>query len=203
MNFMTFRRAIAPASFALFLAGVAVVGYGCGGGSSSSDPVALCKSGCDKAISLCFADAGVDTATLKASCQSSCTSQSASNPKNCTNSSAIISAYNTCLAKTTCDELQSCTASIPACEGGSTGTGGSSGGGTGGATGGGTGGASGGGTGGSTATGTGCADLLACCNATTNATLKLACMQSYAGVMAMGDAICAQALTAIQSTYCP
>jgi hypothetical protein len=198
----------------------------CGGGGSD-DPVALCKQGCAKQFSLCFADAGATAATFQSICESSCSSNTSVNQtKTCTNSSAIIAAYKTCLAKTTCDELTTCESALPDCAGGGTGgtsgggTGGSSGGGTGGTSGGGTGGTSGGGTGG-TSGGTGgftgfdgsipgfdggisgtCADLMACCNAT-SAQLKPACMSAYSQIVSSGDLGCAIVFSGIKATYCP
>ncbi|MES1206212.1 MAG: hypothetical protein ABUS79_09770 [Pseudomonadota bacterium] len=196
---------------------------GCGG-SDKADPVALCKQGCSKGISLCFADAGAFGATAQAACESNCTSQSTTGGKPCANSNAQIAAYKVCQAKTTCDELTACAATIPACEGGgSSGTGGASGstGGASGSTGGasGTGGRAGGSTGGASGTGgraggsTGgaggaagggeCAALLACCNASTNPTVKSLCMTQYSSVMAMGDAVCGQVLTTVKPSVCP
>jgi hypothetical protein len=163
---------------------------GTGGTSGSGDAVALCKQTCDTYISLCLADAGALATTAKGICEGAC-ANTASN--SCTNASAIASAYRACLTQTTCAGIMSCQQNAPTCVGGA-GTGGAAGGGTGGASGGGTGGASG---------GTGCADLLACCNAATNATVKSLCMTNYNNVAAMGDAVCASALAAIKSTACP
>jgi hypothetical protein len=104
-------------------------------------------------------------------------------------------------------ECQSCllsfgsctgTCTAPACFSGGSGTGGSTGSGTGGSTGSGTGGSTGSGTGGSTGSGASCAALSACCNATTDMTLKTVCSAYYSGVMAMGDGACAQALTLVK-----
>jgi hypothetical protein len=182
----------------------------CGGGSKE-DPVALCKQGCTKYVSLCGDELpeGFTPAQAKALCEGLCTSSTGTGGTQCTNSSAIISAAKACQSKTTCAEYTSCNEALPPCEGGGTGTGGASG--TGGRSGTGTGGSSGTGTGGSSGTGTGgasgggtaCAELLACCNATTNATLKGVCMSQYSVVMSMGNDVCMQALDAIKSTYCP
>jgi hypothetical protein len=193
---------------------VALTLSACGGGSTKEDPVALCKQGCDKAISLCAVDAGIPTATLKMICETSCATSTPTGTT-CKNSSAIIAAYKVCQSKTTCDEYTACGESIPACEGGGsggssgTGTGGSSGAGTGGRSGTGTGGSSGTGTGGSSGTGTGgssggtaCADLLACCNKSTVAQIKDGCTAQLAGAMT-DEATCAQVLAGYRSVICP
>lgn len=92
----------------------------------------------------------------------------------------------------------------PACYAGTSGTGGTSGGGSGG-TSGGTGGFTGfdgsipGLDGGFSGT---CANLLACCNAT-SAQLKPACMMAYASILSTGDTGCGIVFTEIKSTYCP
>jgi len=164
--------------------------HGTGGVAGAADPVALCKQTCDAYISLCFPDAGVLGTTAKGICEGACSTGASGT---CTNASAIASAYQACLSQTTCSGIMSCQMNAPACAGGA-GTGGAAGGGTGGATGGGVGGSSG---------GTGCADLLACCNAATNATFKMACMTNYNTVAAMGDATCATALASIKATVCP
>ncbi len=180
---------------------------GCGSSSSGGDPVALCKQRCTKYLALCLPDAGELGATAKALCESGCTSPTTTGTT-CSNASAISTAYKACLQKTTCDELTTCSEAVPVCVGG--GSGGASGGGTGGSTGAGTGGRSGAGTGGSTGAGTGgstgsggCAALLACCDAASDPAFKSACMQQYAAVMAAGDALCNQVLTAAKPTYCP
>jgi hypothetical protein len=178
----------------------AVVGCG-GGGSSSDDPVALCKEGCDKTISLCFKDAGsiagMSVDSLKSTCSSNCTTNAGTSQKSCSNSSEIISAYKTCLGKSTCSELMSCDQTVPACKGGTTtgtGSGGTTGGGSAGRTSGGTSGSSGGGT---------CADLLACCNKAA-ANIKSACMSAYTqSMMSGGDSVCSAVLTSAKSTFCP
>jgi hypothetical protein len=101
---------------------------------------------------------------------------------------------------------QACLASFQTCSGtctepacystGGTGTGGRSGGGSGGSSGGGTGGSSGGG-----AT---CADLLACCDASTNATAKAICMMQYENIKNAGDATCAMYLPQLKAAMvCP
>jgi hypothetical protein len=209
-------------SFFTFLAvsfvAAAAAGYGCGSSSSSSsDAVALCNNFCNKFNTLCVADAGLG---VSIDCATQCTPSMVSQKTTaCTNSAAIISATNTCLSKTTCTDLEACTATIPQCtatsgSGGASGGAGTSGaagttgaGGHAGATGSagngaaGTSGTAGNGAGG--ASGATCADLLACCNATTNATLKSACMTSYTTVMSMGDAVCGQILTSIKASYCP
>ena len=108
--------------------------------------------------------------------------------------------------------IQTCTNTCtqPACFS-TTGTGGTSGGGTGGRAGGGTGGRAGGATGGTTGGGTGggtgsataCADFMACCNASTNATVKSVCLAQYGNVAAMGNDACATALAQIKPAVCP
>jgi len=180
------------------------------GGSSKEDPVALCKQGCNKAVELCADDlGGLTPAQAKALCEGICTSQVGGNGMTCTNESAIIAAYKTCQTKTTCDEYTACGESIPECQGGSTGTGGASGtggrSGTGGSSGGGTGGRSGtGGSSGGGASGTGaCAEVLACCNASTNATIKAACLAQYDSIVTAGDANCAMILPTLKTSVCP
>ncbi len=80
-----------------------------------------------------------------------------------------------------------------------------SGGGTGGTTGGGAGGHIGGlggfpgGLGGITGTSGTCADLLACCNAIANASVKAACMSEYTTLMAQGDAQCGAAVSGLRA----
>jgi hypothetical protein len=177
----------------------------CGGGSSggsSGDPVALCKQGCEKTISLCFADAGSLATMAQSSCMSSCTS-STSNTTTCTNSSAIVSAYQACLNKTTCNDLMNCVQTVPACQGGAGKSGGSSG--SGGTSG--SGGASGsggtsGGAGTSSTSGGTCADLLACCNKA-GSMYQSACMQAYSAAMPSGDSACGIVLSGAKSTFCP
>jgi hypothetical protein len=208
-----------PFLCSLFVFG-ALAGYGCGGSSSGTDAVALCNQFCNKYNSLCAVDAG--PINISIDCATTCTPAMVSQKTtNCPNSSAIISATQACVNKTTCTDLTTCAAGIPQCSSGAGGTSGgagtsgsagtsgaagttgSGGRGAAGATGSGGRGAAGTtGTGGTGATGT-CADLLACCNATTNATLKSACMTSYTTVMSMGDATCGQILAQIKSAYCP
>lgn len=167
---------------------LSVVTVSCGGGSKSDDPVALCKQGCSKGISLCFADAGAAGDAVLALCQSTCTSSATgSDGKPCTNSSAIAAAAKVCLSKTTCDEYMACGEKLPACEGGgTTGSGGASGTGTGGRSGSGggsgtaSGGASGTGTGGATATGS-CATLQTCCGQIADSTQAAQCQAAAAG----------------------
>jgi len=169
--------------------------------NGGDDPVALCNQTCDVYANLCFPDAGQAGTLAKGVCQTSCSSPSVMNSKSCSNGDQIAAAYKACLDKTTCAEVMSCNASVPPCAGGN-GAGGRNGGGTGGTTGAGVGGAIATGAGGSTG-GTACADLAACCNATSNAQLKAACMTYYTTVAGMGDAACAQALQAVKGTYCP
>src|SRR5580692_2649730 len=121
---------------------------GCGSSSPSADSVmSLCTQGCDKLVALCDPDAGTSAATTE--CVPGCVaSATTSTGGACSNQSAIISAGNACLTKTTCADLEACRLTVPACGGG---TGGASGTGTGGTTG--TGGISGTGTGGTTGTG--------------------------------------------------
>lgn len=165
----------------------------CGGGSSKEDPVAVCKQGCSKYIDLCPDDlGGLTPAQAKAFCETACSSTMGGG-KECKNASAIVAAGKMCLSKTTCDDLNACTDSIPECDtgGGTTGTGGSSGTGTGGSSGTGTGGSSGTGTGGSSGTGTGgsgatgsCATLQACCGMLTSASDKASCQAAAASAPA-------------------
>jgi hypothetical protein len=165
---------------------------GTGGISGSSDPVVICKETCNVFISLCVAEAGATAASLaKGICEGACaTSLGAGDggtASACTNSSAIASAYQACLTKTTCADVMACQSSVPACAGASRGTGG----------------AAGGGTGGSSGSTTGCAGLLACCNASTNTFLKNQCMMNYSTLAAMGDASCQQLLDTYKTQVCP
>ncbi len=201
---MSLRRIEVLLSFACALLPAALtIGCGGGGSSSSDNPVALCMQGCDKTVSLCYADGGTSASSIKNQCASSCSSTGGStSQQTCSNSNAIISAYKGCLAKTTCNDLMSCVTMIPPCEGGATGgssgtTGGTAGqssgsGGTAGQTSG-TGGTSGGGT---------CADLLACCNQAA-ANLKSACMMTYSAAMPSGDTACGLVLSGAKSAFCP
>ena len=124
---------------------------GCGSSSPSAGSVmSLCMQGCAKQTSLCGADAGGTTADCMQSC---ITRETTSTGGACSNQSAILAAGNACLTKTTCVDLELCVATtVPACAGGTTSTGGTSGTGTGGTTSS-TGGTSGTGTGGTTGTG--------------------------------------------------
>ena len=105
---------------------------GCGGGSSSSNNVALCEKACDKALE-CAPDAGAIGQQLLGDCKARC---QAAATTHCSNEAAIVSATNACLAMS-CDGFLTC--SVPGCQtttgtGGMTGTGGTTGsGGTGGA----------------------------------------------------------------------
>jgi hypothetical protein len=177
----------------------------CGSSSKTNggDVVASCKQACPKVATLCAADLGTDAATARAVCETLCTSTGPQAGRTCTNSAEIIAASEGCSNKATCAEYMTCSQSIPACMG-SSGSGGSSGAGTGGRAGGGSGGTSGGGTGGAggATAGTACADLLACCNRSTNPQVMAGCMAQYTNVMAMGDSACAQAL-AILLPACP
>lgn len=147
------NRFVSALTGVLGAAAVAVVAaQGCGGGGGSSkSPQALCTEGCDKFIMCYAAELGPMAELFKSTCRSACTSQMpSSGGQPCTNQSAVIAGYESCLSKS-CDQFDACLETIPECQGGSAGggTGGSSGGGTG--TGGsagpsGTGGASGGGT---------------------------------------------------------
>jgi hypothetical protein len=185
---------------ALAFAGV-LLWAACGGDDDSEDPVAICKQGCNK-LQACFADAGGPTINCETTC----------NPRDggsgggstCTNQADINAASRACYDKP-CEEIFSCFARIPDCQGGtggSGGTGGTGGGGTGGTGGAGTGGGGTGGTGGTTGGGT-CGDLLACCNAAATDTLKTQCRSIYDAALPQGDMACGIAYGALKSTYCP
>ena len=160
-------------SVVVALAGALLWGA-CGGDDDSDDPAALCMQGCNKA-NACFGDSGFGTTDCAASCAPK---DGGSGPGSCTNESAI-TAYKACLSKE-CAELLSCFQMLPPCEGGGTGGAGGNGG-SGGSTSG-TGGRAGtggsGGTAGDAGGGT-CAQLLACCNAATDATIKMGCLTAY------------------------
>ena len=111
---------------------------GCGGGSSSSDDVALCQKVCDKALE-CTPDAGAIGQQALTQCKQNCTTQVPN--QHCSNESAIRSAVNSCLPMA-CDAFLTCAQSVPACQsttgtGGTTGNGGTNGGGGAGGSGGG------------------------------------------------------------------
>ena len=170
----------------------------CGGNSSGiksggDDPVALCNQSCDVYVNLCFPDAGQAGTLAKGVCQTTCSSPSVMNSKNCSNGPQIAAAYKACVDKTTCSDVMACSAAVPPCAG-SNGAGGRTGGGTGGTTGAGLGGATGSGT---------CADLLACCNTTTDANAKSLCMTYYGMISAGGDSACGQVLSFAKQMYCP
>jgi hypothetical protein len=150
------------------LAGLCLSAFGCGGSSKPTDPVALCNQTCDKVSSLCAADAAAaQVQVVSAACKAQCQTQASSAAAACSNSAAILSAYQQCLTKNTCAELTSCAEAAPQCvgagggsggakgTGGGTGSGGSTGSGSGGASGasGGDSGSGGVGTGGSAGTG--------------------------------------------------
>ncbi len=98
-----FRLALALSSALLLVT--------CGGGASS-DPVAVCNQVCQRFTSLCDPDAGAagtmncQTMQCRMVNQTTCTYS---------NMSAITTAVNVCLAKTTCRDLQTClSTTIPA-----------------------------------------------------------------------------------------
>ena len=171
-------------------------------------------SQCGSVIATCFGS-GYKTGSFSGPCASygSCVSKC-----NCTDSACKTACGQPASACQTCQSnIGSCaltsTCSIPACLLSGGGTGGNSGG-TGGHVGGlggfsgGLGGSSGGlggfsgGLGGFTGGSGTCADLLACCNAT-SAALKSACMSGYNQVVGSGDAACGIVLSGIKSSYCP
>lgn len=130
------NRSVLALTGVLGAAAVAVMAaQGCGGGGGSSkSPQALCTEGCDKFIMCYSAELGAMAELFKSTCRSTCTSQMpTSGGQPCTNQSAVIAAYESCLSKT-CDQFEACLETIPECQGGSAGggTGGASGGGTGG-----------------------------------------------------------------------
>ena len=91
----------------------ALLWVACGSDSSGGDdPVALCKQGCAKVESLCFADSG-------GTFECNCTAPDGGGSTTCTNQDAINAAYKACLEKNTCAELLGC--KIPKCEGGGAG----------------------------------------------------------------------------------
>jgi collagen type VII alpha len=95
-----------------------------GAGTTGSTIQQLCDQACTK-VGTCYADAGIPVDDIVATCKSSCTANAEpTNGTTCTNASAIIAAEQACLNKS-CDQLQACFDAVPACEGGSTGTGGS------------------------------------------------------------------------------
>ena len=154
------RKTVSAVIGSFLVAGFALGAVqGCGSSSPSAESVmSLCTQGCDKLVALCDPDAGTSAATTE--CVPGCVaSATTSTGGACSNQSAIISAGNACLSKTTCADLEACRLTVPACAGG---TGGASGTGTGGTTG--TGGISGTGTGGTSgaAGGSGSANCAIC-----------------------------------------
>lgn len=97
-----------------------------GGGTTGGTIQQVCEQFCDK-LGTCFAvDAGIPIDTVVAGCKSSCSSGAqTSGGAQCTNANAILSAWQACL-QGTCDDLETCSYAIPACQGG--GAGGSTGG---------------------------------------------------------------------------
>jgi hypothetical protein len=74
--------------------------------SGGEDSAALCKQGCDKVVSLCFADAGDNF-------QCTCPLPPDGGASPCANQSEMTAAYKACLEKTTCQDLLTC--KIPKC----------------------------------------------------------------------------------------
>jgi len=165
------RKSVSAVIGSFLVAGFALGAVqGCGSSSSSGTNImSVCMQGCTKYVP-CLADAGFPETV--AECVQSCTASASNDGGTCSNESAIISAAQACAAKTTCSELEACSATIPDCvTSGSTGTGGTGGshatGGTSGATGG-TSGATGGTSGaaggsGTTADCSVCTKAAACC----------------------------------------
>ena len=96
--------------------GVVLVGsatQGCGG--SSSDPASVCSTACTKAVSC-----SMGTVTMSA-CVSDCEAQTKdSSGQSCSNSDAILSAYQKCGDMTDCTAAETCAATtIPKCAGAS------------------------------------------------------------------------------------
>jgi hypothetical protein len=173
---------------------------GCGSGSSSGNFQAVCDQGCDKQAS-CMS--GFDAANCKATI---CTEQ-------CSNASAMASKISQCNSMA-CANFLACIVTTPACQGSSTGAGGSGAGGSsvtgaGGSIGTGTGGSIGTGMGGSIGTGTGgtaggsacapCAKFDACCMAAgqSNCTTNTSCMALTADQQATIGATCQMELNLI------
>ncbi len=96
-----------------------------GCGSDSSDVVAICNQGCDKAA-MC----NPEFAPFIAECKSQCSTQGPGGGQRCTNEAAIISAVKSCLAMT-CETYLNCVETVPECQGGAAGAGGGGGGSTG------------------------------------------------------------------------
>jgi hypothetical protein len=89
-----------------------------GCGSSAADNKALCKKACDKTL-MC----NPELAPFLTDCEAQCATRMGTSSMPCKNESTIIAKFNECSAKP-CDAYQACVMAIPACEGGSTGTGG-------------------------------------------------------------------------------
>ncbi len=92
-----------------------------GGGTTGGTIQQVCEQFCDK-LGTCFAvDAGIPIDTVVAGCKSSCSSGAqTSGGAQCTNANAILSAWQACL-QGTCDDLETCSYAIPACQGGGAG----------------------------------------------------------------------------------
>ena len=196
--------------FLIGLTFAAVLGFGlgsCGSSSSSNNPLMCQATGsCTQAELTTYDNCIVaKCGSMSSTCNSgpcasysSCASKCGCNDTACrTACGQPSSACETCLGQVgACVLGANCMA--PACLTGG-GTGGTSGGaGSTGALGG-----FSGGLGGSTGSGGTCADLLACCNAATNATVKSACMSEYTTLMSSGDAACGAFLGPVKSSICP
>lgn len=137
-------------------------------GSSSSDTTAVCNQLCNRVYSCTEADGGPAPAAAMTQCTEICAAEK------CTNQSQLVTAANTCLAKSSCSDFIACTATAPTCQTSTTTGSGGTGAATGGTNGGGagsngsagtTGSTGSGGTTGSTASCADCDKAAACCMA--------------------------------------
>src|SRR5882724_2206697 len=179
----------------LLLAATAVTATGCGSSSSTpaSELAGLCDQSCNKVVQ-CIGDAGAFADQILANCKASCTSPDGGT-QTCTNAAALVPAAKACLAMSDCAAFEACAQSLPACQTGTSGTGGSSGGGQGGSSGGGQGGSSGGADAGA-ASCSSCDKAGTCCTA-----LAALGGQSAAQCAAYSTASCNALATAQQSQF--
>ena len=177
-NVMSARAAL---SGLLMVVATMFLSQSCGSssGGNAAEITDLCNQSCTKTLA-CFPDgsAPFDAAT----CKSLCTSMATSDGGTCSNQAAIISAAKACLAMSDCTAYLACAQSIPKCNGGSSGQGGSTGGGQGGSTGGGQGGSTG------TASCSVCDKAPACCTAVGGGSASQCAMLSTASCNAQSGA---------------
>ena len=83
-----------------------------GGAGGSSDLTQLCKDGCKKFAMVCAPQGGALAAVAESTCQSMLGCDTLNS---CTNKAAVQAGADTCLMKTTCNDLTACVSNVPAC----------------------------------------------------------------------------------------